>query len=142
MIAATLPLAGGVLDGKTKDICSYVYELGRIVKGVWNRCCAAVSFRLRKMVELFRFQLGWSTQGRYKQAAPFNADRCNHATGRVGIILPMYGCAGRFSGYDSIGRHRGQTSEVDCFWKNGLTLHWAVLLRDAIRIASRGGYSR
>ena len=130
---------GGVLDGKAEALPCWLQEHGHIFNGLWDRCCSAACVWLSKVAELCWVHVGRSAQGRYKQAAPFNVDRCNHATGRVGIILPMYGCAGKHSGSDSIGRLRGHTSEAGCFWKNRLTLHRAILLWDAVRVASRGG---
>ena len=144
MIAAALPLAGGVLDGKAKDISCYVHELGRIVKGVWNRYCAAVSFRLREMAELFRFQLGWSAQRLDEQACPSSSFGCNNAVG-WNKFLPVHSfegsdrrdCADKFD----INRRSGREDDLLC--RNYRNIHGAFLFRNAVRVAaSRGGYSR
>lgn len=144
MIAATLPLAGGVLDGKTKDICSYAHELGHIVKGVWNRCCAAISFRLREVAELCRVCMGRSAQRRTEKARPSSSFGCNNADGRSKLLSQHSlearngsNCAVKFDSDRGLGR------EDDCFGSNYRNIHGAFLLWKAVRVAtSRGGYSR
>lgn len=126
---------GGVLDGKTKGLPSWLQEHGHIFKSLWNRYCSVACIWLSKVAELCQVHMGRSAQGREKQTTPFNVDRRNYATGREFIILPMYGCSGKSAVSDGIGRHRRQACEANRFRENRFTLHRAILLWDTVRVA-------
>ena len=132
---------GGVLDGKTKGLPSWLQEHGHIFKSLWNRYCSVACIWLSKVAELCRVHMGRSAQGLTKQTTSLRVGRRDLAFGRV-VILSQYNYTRKLSVSGSISRHRGQRREVDLFWGNELTLHWVVLLWDAVRVASRGGYSR
>lgn len=133
MIAVTLPLVGGVLDGKTKDLPSWLQANEYIFKSLRDRCSSIACIWLSKVADLFRVYMGWSAQGLTKQTTSLRVGRRDLAHGRV-VILPKYDHKGSFSRYNSIGCHRGQRREVDRFWGKDLTLPRTVLLRDAVRV--------